>query len=324
MLYGQLPDFEIVDFHGHFPTVADDITGDTNNAYIEKYGTEKLEIIKRDSAAKQKEWRKAWGFPDPEDRDEDIYKTSERWLYELDKYNISKIVFTTGGGNDTLHKVISTNPHRFIGFAHHNPFSPGAAEELEKCILEYGFKGYKILAPTLTRSIADESLALLWEVCEKYSIPVLIHFGVLGGGGGIANGINIDPLVIHDVAKAYPKIPFVIPHFGCCYPGELLRLCWVCSNVYVDTSGNNEWVRWMPYSLTLDDLFRKFYETIGPERIIFGTDSEWFPRGYVVRYLLDQLRVCYGMKMPGNDMKKIFGGNARRLLKLQEGDKNGQ
>ena len=25
------------------------------------------------------------------------------------------------------------------------------------------------------------------------------------------------------------------------------------------------------------DLFRRFYETVGAERIIFGSDSSWFP-----------------------------------------------
>lgn len=317
-MYGVMQEYEIIDFHAHFPTDVDDITGDTDKAYIEKNGIEKLRRIKENSLHLQSEWRKAWSFPDPEKRSDDIYETADRWLEELDRYNISKIVFTTGGGNETLSKVVSSSKGRFIGFAHHNPFNQDAPQELEKCILEYGFKGYKILAPVLTRSLNDESLAGLWEVCEKYRIPVLIHFGVLGGGGGIANAVNINPLVLHDVARSYPDIPFVIPHFGCCYPGELLQLCWVCSNVYVDTSGNNEWVRWMPYSLTLDDLFKKFYETIGPDRIIFGTDSEWFPRGYVIRYLLDQLRVCYNMKMHEEDIMKIFGGNAKKLLKIQE------
>lgn len=317
-MYGQLPDFEIIDFHAHFPTVSDDIMGNTNEAYIEKYGIEKFNKIRSESSRMQKEWRKAWSFPDPEIRSENIYETCARWKREIDKYKISKIVFTTGGGNDMLKDIISTNPERFIGFAHHDPFMNGAADELEKCILEFGFKGYKILAPTLAKSISDDSLQKLWKVCDKYRIPVLIHFGVLGGGGGIANAANINPLSLHDVAKGYPDIPFVIPHFGCCYPGELLQLCWVCSNVYVDTSGNNEWVRWMPYNLTLEDLFRKFYETIGPDRIIFGTDSEWFPRGYVIRYFLDQFRVCCNMNMHQTDIEKIFGGNARKLLKIEE------
>jgi predicted TIM-barrel fold metal-dependent hydrolase len=70
----------------------------------------------------------------------------------------------------------------------------------------------------------------------------------------------------------------------------------------------------MPETLTLEGLFRKFYETIGPERIIFGTDSEWFPRGFAVRYLLDQLRACRSLNMPESHIRCIFRENALGLL----------
>ena len=72
----------------------------------------------------------------------------------------------------------------------------------------------------------------------------------------------------------------------------------------------------MPYPLTLEDLFRKFYETIGPERIVYGSDSSWFPRGYSVRYLQDQLRACRFLNLPHEALQQIFGGNAARLFNL--------
>jgi predicted TIM-barrel fold metal-dependent hydrolase len=43
-------------------------------------------------------------------------------------------------------------------------------------------------------------------MAEKYQLPVLIHFGILNGGGGIGNAINMNPLVIHDIAKGFPDI----------------------------------------------------------------------------------------------------------------------
>ena len=79
--------------------------------------------------------------------------------------------------------------------------------------------------------------------------------------------------MLEPVARDFPTVDFIIPHFGIQYVNELLFLCWSCPNVHVDTSGSNQWVRWMPYKLTLDDLFQRFYETIGPERILFGSDS---------------------------------------------------
>ncbi|MEM6429698.1 MAG: amidohydrolase family protein, partial [Deinococcota bacterium] len=93
-------------------------------------------------------------------------------------------------------------------------------------------------------------------------------------------------------------------------------LCWSLPNIYVDSSGSNQWVRWMPYELTLEHLFAKAYETFGPERMLFGTDSNAFPRGFAERYLQDQLRICYQHNFPEADIALFFGGNAKRLLKL--------
>lgn len=310
----QLPPWPILDFHSHFVTGKDDVLGPYRQEYRERYGNEKFAQTRQHALEYQKEWWEAWSFPIPEPPSS-WQESARRWSGELDKYGIRAIGFVTGGGNEQLFQIVKTD-RRFIGYAHHDPFSPNAAQELEKAILEYGFRGYKILAPLLKESLASESLTPLWDVAAQYEVPVLIHFGILGGGGGIGDATNINPLVIHNVAKAYPEIPFVIPHFGCGYTRELLQLCWACRNVYVDTSGNNEWMRWMPYPITLEDLFRKFYETIGPQRMVFGTDSSYFPRGFAVRYLLDQLRACRRVGIPEEHLQAIFGGNAAKLWGL--------
>lgn len=127
----------------------------------------------------------------------------------------------------------------------------------------------------------------------------------------------ISPLSIYNVAHSFPEIPIIVPHFGCGYFKELLHLCWSCPNVYIDTSGSNQWMKWMPYELTLEGLFRKSYETVGPDRIIFGTDSSWFPRGFSIRYLQDQYRACSWIGLKKDEMQKIFGGNAAKFLGIE-------
>ena len=114
--------------------------------------------------------------------------------------------------------------------------------------------------------INERSLYPVWETCERLGIPVLCHFGMLGAAGGVSYHPNISPAVLEPVARDFPTVDFVIPHFGIQHVTDLLFLCWSCPNVSVDSSGSNQWVRWMPYKLTLDDLFQRFYETVGPER----------------------------------------------------------
>ena len=73
----------------------------------------------------------------------------------------------------------------------------------------------------------------------------------------------------------------------------------------------------MPYQLTIKDLFSKYIETIGADRIIFGTDSSYFPRGFSDAYLREQVKACYELGLTKTQMEKIFYKNAEELLKIK-------
>ena len=312
-------DLRVIDFHAHFPVVGDPSTGAGPRAYAPgSAAAEQSEYLRARAARQRAAWRLAWDFPEPESNHDmpawDVQ--ADRWLAELDRYGIERVAFATGGNNDMLAQVVARHPERFLGFAHHDPFQPNAAQEMKRAVDNLHMRGLKILAPALERRIDDRQLYPLWETIEELGVPVLIHFGMLGAGGGISWNGRDHPGPLEQVAKDFPTISFVVPHFGIQYVTELLFLCWACDNVNVDTSGSNQWIRWMPYPLTLDDLLRKFYETIGPERILFGSDSSWFPRGFSIRYLQDQIRACRFMNMPDAALRKIFGDNAARLFRL--------
>jgi len=308
-------DIEVIDFHSHFGQIMPDWLKNHAPDYA-NLSEKRQKIAHQFSMQYNTEWRTAWDMPVPERAQQTPEELAHRWVGELDANGVSKIVWVTGMGNDTLGKVCAMYPDRFIGMAHHDPFAPDAPQELERCVKEYGFRAFKTIGPWLSRPITDRSLYPLWEVCAKYELPVLIHFGILGSGGGIANHINMNPMMIHDVAKMFPDVTFVVPHFGCGHITDTLMLCWACGNVCIDTSGSNQWVRWVQGNETTQTLFRKYLETIGPSRILFGTDSSWFPRGFSTRYLQDQWRDLCDLNVPRSTLEAIFGGNAKRLLKL--------
>ncbi|MCE5207496.1 MAG: amidohydrolase family protein [Chloroflexi bacterium] len=304
----------IIDFHLHFPVKHDVFLDGWEQRYVDRFGAAKLQIIQQRKVELQKRWRNAYLIPPPEEQIPSNEIQAERWVAEAKKYRMEKAVFLTGGGNDQLASIIKMAPEIFVGFAHHDPYSPGAPEELTRAVETLGLRGYKILAPTVPYPLDDPKLDPLWSVAEKYRLPVLIHFGIEGGGGGIGNAVNINPLVMHDVAKGFPDIPFIIPHFGCGYTRELLQLAWACPNVYVDTTGTNDWMRWMPYPVTIQNLFRIFVETVGPERIIFGTDSDHFPRGFAYANFMTQWQACMDIGLKSDELQLIFHDNGARLL----------
>ncbi|WP_159886645.1 amidohydrolase family protein [Paenibacillus puerhi] len=298
-------DFRVFDIHGHLPYPTPFMT---RNEIFDSFNRQRSERM-----------RLAWDFPEPLSDEADARKPIiDRWAEELDRYGIGGINFLTARDNDDLASQIAKYPDRFTGFAHHSIEAPDAAEELQRAVDALGLRGYKLFGPMVQIPFDSASLRPLWRFLAERRLPVLIHFGLLGHTGGIVQHLNINPLSIFNVAREYPTIPFVIPHFGAGYFQELLHLCWGCPNIYIDTSGSNQWMRWSPYDLTLELLFRKTYELIGPERLVFGTDSSGFPRGFVYRYLQDQVRVCRELRFREEEIEGIFGNNARKLLGLLE------
>ena len=296
---------EVIDFHVHLP--------------VWRAPAPKPTPTQLYAAERRRQWRREWDFPEPEDSsgytDEEM---TARWAAEVDKYGLSRVVLVTGGGNHHLAELIAPHRDKLVGLAHHDLAGPNPAEELARAVEEDGLKGYKVIAPALKLDSFDgPQLEPVWKYLEEHQLPLLIHFGWLGTGGGVIQHPLIDPLSIVGVATRHPALNIVVAHFGAGYFGELLQLCWSFPNIYADTSGSNQWMRWMPYRLELEDLFRKTYETIGPGRIVFGTDSSWFPRGFSVRYLQDQIRACRYVGMRDDDLALIFGGNAARLLHLE-------
>ena len=96
---------------------------------------------------------------------------ARRWAAELDDNGVRAVGFVTGGGNDHLAEIVSWDPDKFIGFAHHNPFEPDAVAELERAVTELGLRGYKLLAPMIEQPIEDESICRSGKNAPRWISP---------------------------------------------------------------------------------------------------------------------------------------------------------
>ncbi len=303
----------VFDLHAHLPYDGGELWGPWGRAYARRFGEDRLARLVQRNHALQRDWWRGFGFPEPEAPQPDPAEAARRFAAEAERYGLLGINFVTGGGNARLAAAIRAYP-RLFGFAHHDPFDPEAPALLERAVHEEGLVGLKIFAPAHAIPLNDPRLDPLWATAERLGVPVLVHFGPLGGAGGVVAGPNISPLVLHDVAKGFPDLKFIVPHFGCGYTRELMHLMWAAENVFVDTSGNNEWRRYQWPVPTLKDLFRAFLEAFGPERILFGSDSSHFPRGWVKAYFDEQFRALWELGVSEAAMARIFAENALDLL----------
>ena len=89
-----------------------------------------------------------------------------------------------------------------------------------------------------------------------------------------------NPIDLHAIALRFPQIRFVLPHFGAGYFREALILCNLCPNVWLDPSSSNEWVKYEESHPDLRTVFRRALGVVGPHRLLFRTDSSFFPRGW--------------------------------------------
>jgi predicted TIM-barrel fold metal-dependent hydrolase len=121
-----------------------------------------------------------------------------------------------------------------------------------------------------------------------------------------------NPLDLYTVALRHPKVRFVVPHFGAGYLREALMLADLCPNVYLDTSSGNSWMRYE--GLDLATAFRRALDVVGAERLPFGTDSSFFPRGWNFPIFEAQTRALLELGIGSADARLILGGNLVRIF----------
>ena len=87
----------------------------------------------------------------------------------------------------------------------------------------------------------------------------------------------------------------------------------LCPNVMLDTSSSNGWIRYHP-GLTLGGVFRDALAVAGPDRVIFGTDSSFFPRGWVASVYERQSAALDEIGASADIRESIFARNFDRLF----------
>lgn len=143
--------------------------------------------------------------------------------------------------NEFLAKEVSRRPDRYRGFAHLAlQDGQAAADELERCVKDYGFCGAMIDGTTNGMFLDDPSLNVLWEKVEELSAPIYLHpadpyrpnpslegYPVLQRpvwGWGVETGSHALRLVFSGVFERFPKAKLILGHLGETLPFLLWRI----------------------------------------------------------------------------------------------------
>jgi predicted TIM-barrel fold metal-dependent hydrolase len=246
-----------------------------------------------------------------------------RWVAEMNRNGVSRAMLIASIPNDTFSvgEAVDIYPDRFSAVYMANPTLPSPDIRFETASAEDHVNGV-FLFPAMHRySLHEQKVWGLVQVLAGHpSALVYVHCGALSIGFrkklGLASHFDMrfsNPIDLHALASNFPRVNFVIPHFGAGYFREALMVADLCPNVYLDTSSSNGWMRYQTEELDLARVFRKALDVLGPKRLLFGSDSSWFPRGWVKRVFDDQVAALRQIGADEATARAILGGNLMRI-----------
>jgi predicted TIM-barrel fold metal-dependent hydrolase len=169
--------------------------------------------------------------------------------------------------HDMIAQLAKDHPGRIFGMASLTPHQdPGAYRaEVARCVRELGFVAVKahVLGHAINPRTRDARL--VFETAAELKIPVMIHTG---------HGVPFaEPAMWIPLAREFSETTVILGHAGApMFTGAAIVAGEVASNIVLETS----WCS--PH-----DIGRAI-RTLGPERVLFGSDLQFNPGVELAKY----------------------------------------
>jgi predicted TIM-barrel fold metal-dependent hydrolase len=244
--------------------------------------------------------------------------------------------------NDRLNEACRANPKRLAAFCVcPTPDPKAAADELERTVTKYGFKGAMIHGLTNGVFHDDKRFWPIYERAQALDVPIYLHPGyphkavldayykdyvadfpaiaTAGWGFTVETATQGIRMVLSGVFDAYPKLQIILGHLGEGLPFFLWRINQALSR---EMAGGGP----MKKSVAFRDTFcEHFYITtsgffsdpalqcciteMGIDRVMFSIDYPFVPNKPGTQWI-------EALSLNAADKEKILSGNAKRLLKM--------
>lgn len=252
---------------------------------------------------------------------------ADRWAATLDHAGVGRaaLIASVPGDEESVAAAVAAHPSRFVGYFMFDPTQSDASERLARAAASPHLH-VLCLFPAMQRfSLTDPRVAsavATWSSRERPG-ATFVHCGALSVGVRHKLGLKSvfqsalgNPLDLQPLAAEHPTHPFIVPHFGGGLFRELLLVASLCPNIYTDTSSSNQWMRSLP-NLTLLKVFEMAIDVLGASRLLFGTDSSWFPRGWQTHLWREQDAALREIGLGDRDRALIGAGNFDRLFRRE-------
>ena len=193
--------------------------------------------------------------------------------------------------NERIYALTQAYPGKFWGAG---VLSPYVSEQeyfdfARWVVCDLGFKALKLQGFAYCATPSAPQARKIFEAARNLRVPVIIHTG---------NGVPVAlPSAAIPIAKAFPDVKIVLAHAGGgMYGAEALVAAQTCENIYLETSWCN----------VLE--LKSFVETIGCEKIMFGTDVPLNAGVELAKYK--------ALKLTEGQYERCYAGTAREVFAL--------
>ena len=185
--------------------------------------------------------------------------------------------------NEEIAEAAQQNSDIMIAFGSIDPHKGKmGGREARKLVEEYGVQAASSSTRRCRASMPADRMAWpIYEVIAEHKLPAVFHSGHSGIGSGMRCGgglrlQNSNPMLLEDVAMAFPDMQIIVAHPSWPWQDEALSLAMHKPNIWIDLSGWSP--KYFPPQLV------QYANTLLKDRILFGSD---FPLITPDRWLKD-------------------------------------
>jgi predicted TIM-barrel fold metal-dependent hydrolase len=310
--------------------------------YLDRFGTEKNFMERRITLTDHEErMRVLSGY-------EDVVQVLSTSLPPLEEIvNPKEAAELAKISNDEMAEWVAKDPKKYLAAIANLPLNDvdASLREAERAIKELGFKGIQIFTSVQGKPLSSEEFMPLYKIMSDFDLPIWIHplrrsstpdystenssfhqiFSVFGWP--YETTLAMTRLVFGGIFEKFPTLKFITHHLGGMIPYYADRIV-VHYNNGLERLGQEFFPGLKKHPI---EYFRMFYndtalngnasglkcgyDFFGEDRLLFGSDMPYDVENGAVA-IRQTIEAIEAMNLPESSKRKIYEGNARRLLHL--------
>jgi predicted TIM-barrel fold metal-dependent hydrolase len=255
--------------------------------------------------------------------------------------------------NDGMAEIVAKHPDHFPAFVASLPMNnvPEALHEMDRAIGELGAKGIQIFTNVNGRALDDPEFYPIFDrMVNKYDLPIWVHptrtakFADYASetkskyeiywlfGWPYETSVFMARLVFSGMLEKLPNLKIITHHLGAMAPFFDARIGYGMDQLGARTSDEDYTVILKRMGRRPVEFFKMFYadtsvngsksatrcglDFYGTDHVLFGTDCPFDPEGGPL-FIREVIKAIDGLKLKEDDRRKVYFGNAIRMLRLE-------